>query len=707
MRTFAPRPGTIDPAAWQHVAARALQRPGSPLSTQLRGFFEPRFGHDLGRIRVHTDHDAVAAARALGAAAFTAGRHVAFGANRYDPDTPAGRRLLAHELAHVIQQRGDNTPSHQLASSIGDQSDPAERAADAAAVAALQPSNRPVHVAPVPAPGVIRRTPDPPPAPKVPAAPTPAPAKTSTEAEAQTLAAYPKDADLEKAFARFKGIPEVSAITDPAKRRAFLARMSLYLGPAPAVENHYAKVKKAKFGKDQWAFETVVDRLNAVHDELKANGHAMPESGANFALRGLTEGSVQPRGLMVHALGLALDYRAVTNVRITDPRLVDLQSIFVNEAMRINVGKWQDRRAMVVKIGQGQATPKEIADFDAKFHSQFEAAALGSKAMQDILPKAGVARLSELSEQYRTLKKSEQKLSAREKKVPERERSGIKYWDEQGSFREGGSPRWEGLQAERRPLTEERAAIAKETTSLMDPVRLKVQGEMDRYLGQHPELKDLPDVEDLELEHKRSGAGFKAAAAALTKAKTVLEKAKKKVASANAALVRAADAAADAAERGKPSPRLDRLKDEASQRAEDAANAVLDAEKTFAEATSAMDAARADRDKWEGKYAFIGQERWFERLRTLRDALTDDLDFILVGERTVANPSVAQLLEKGYFNPDEPGKGGFDELFMTTMAHHGFDQGAEWEAGGVDSMHFELAEVVDKLSQPEDAKRKK
>jgi hypothetical protein len=87
--------------------------------------------------------------------------------------------------------------------------------------------------------------------------------------------------------------------------------------------------------------------------------------------------------------------------------------------------------------------------------------------------------------------------------------------------------------------------------------------------------------------------------------------------------------------------------------------------------------------------------------------LESDLDFVLIGESTVSNPSVAQLLQKGDFNPDEPGKGGFDELFMTTMAHHGFDQGAEWEPGGVDSMHFELAEVVESLSEPADAEVRK
>ncbi len=245
-------------------------------------------------MRIHNDPPSHVAAHSLSAQAFTVGNDIALG-----PLTESGTLpVLAHELAHVIQQRGDDATANSPPIAIGEQRDPVEGAADTAAVAALQPDSTPVDVVPVPTRGVVRRSPDPPPSPKAPVTPpAPAPPKNSTEAETQTLASYPKDADLEKAFARFKGIPEISGITDPVKRRAFLARMSLYLGPHPAAENHFAKIRKAKYGRDQWAFESVVDRLNAVHDELKAKRHSMAESGANFALRGLADGPVLPRGL--------------------------------------------------------------------------------------------------------------------------------------------------------------------------------------------------------------------------------------------------------------------------------------------------------------------------------------------------------------------------------------------------------------------------
>lgn len=91
-------------------AARSLDG-GCPLSSPLRAFFEPRLGHDLGDVRIHTDRNAAAAAHAVDALAFTIGRDVVFGAGQYRPDTDSGRRLLAHELVHVAQQRAGRAPA--------------------------------------------------------------------------------------------------------------------------------------------------------------------------------------------------------------------------------------------------------------------------------------------------------------------------------------------------------------------------------------------------------------------------------------------------------------------------------------------------------------------------------------------------------------------------------------------------------------------
>lgn len=79
-----------------------------PLAQRERAFFEPRFKADLGDVRVHDNPHAAASAAGLNARAFSLGSRIAFGAGEYRPDSPAGQRLLAHELAHVLQ--ADSAP---------------------------------------------------------------------------------------------------------------------------------------------------------------------------------------------------------------------------------------------------------------------------------------------------------------------------------------------------------------------------------------------------------------------------------------------------------------------------------------------------------------------------------------------------------------------------------------------------------------------
>ncbi len=86
------------------VVQKVLRGSGAPLDAAARRFFEPRFGHDFSRVRVHHDREADAAARSVDARAFTFGRQIVFADGEYAPHTPAGRQLMAHELAHTIQQ---------------------------------------------------------------------------------------------------------------------------------------------------------------------------------------------------------------------------------------------------------------------------------------------------------------------------------------------------------------------------------------------------------------------------------------------------------------------------------------------------------------------------------------------------------------------------------------------------------------------------
>lgn len=93
---------------------------GHALNSETRHFFEPRFSHSFSNVRIHSDHAANESARSLGARAYTSDRHIFFASGEYQPSTREGRQLLAHELAHVVQQ--SHVPQqgrpHTLATSL-------------------------------------------------------------------------------------------------------------------------------------------------------------------------------------------------------------------------------------------------------------------------------------------------------------------------------------------------------------------------------------------------------------------------------------------------------------------------------------------------------------------------------------------------------------------------------------------------------------
>ena len=79
---------------------------GEPLGIDARGFFEQRLRVNLSRVQLHANPGAAREAEKLSAKAFTIGNHIAFAAGEFQPNTPEGQELIAHELAHVAQQQG-------------------------------------------------------------------------------------------------------------------------------------------------------------------------------------------------------------------------------------------------------------------------------------------------------------------------------------------------------------------------------------------------------------------------------------------------------------------------------------------------------------------------------------------------------------------------------------------------------------------------
>lgn len=120
------------PAEAPTIVHEVLHSPGEPLSQSVRSQFEPGFGQDLGKVRVHTGQRAAQSAEAVNAVAYTVGADVVFANGQYAPDTERGRRLLAHELTHVRQQGAFHAPGQSLPVATGEDSqEGAARSAEA------------------------------------------------------------------------------------------------------------------------------------------------------------------------------------------------------------------------------------------------------------------------------------------------------------------------------------------------------------------------------------------------------------------------------------------------------------------------------------------------------------------------------------------------------------------------------------------------
>ncbi len=119
---------------------RVLDTVGTPLDASTRTNMEARLGHDFGHVRVHTDAEAARSAKSIQAQAYTFGSHVVMGEGRFQPHTPAGVRLLAHELTHVVQQIGVSAPARSVSDPDDFSEREAERAADFMSASRMTPA---------------------------------------------------------------------------------------------------------------------------------------------------------------------------------------------------------------------------------------------------------------------------------------------------------------------------------------------------------------------------------------------------------------------------------------------------------------------------------------------------------------------------------------------------------------------------------------
>jgi outer membrane protein OmpA-like peptidoglycan-associated protein len=115
------------------IVNEVLLSPGQPLARGTRAFMEPRFGYDFNKVRIHADFRAAESARSVDAHAYTVGQHMVFGEGKYSPWTRMGKRLIAHELTHVVQQSQDRVSNLSGSMNIGDPGNIDESEAEAIA----------------------------------------------------------------------------------------------------------------------------------------------------------------------------------------------------------------------------------------------------------------------------------------------------------------------------------------------------------------------------------------------------------------------------------------------------------------------------------------------------------------------------------------------------------------------------------------------
>lgn len=119
-----------------------LRSAGRPLHDGTRAYMEPRFGHSFAHVRIHADARAAESAAAAQANAYAVGRDVVFGAGKYAPGSAEGRRLIAHELAHVVQQSGGGEAACTSSLEVGAPDAAEEREADSVANSLPTPEGR-------------------------------------------------------------------------------------------------------------------------------------------------------------------------------------------------------------------------------------------------------------------------------------------------------------------------------------------------------------------------------------------------------------------------------------------------------------------------------------------------------------------------------------------------------------------------------------
>jgi predicted nucleic acid-binding Zn-ribbon protein len=544
-------------------------------------------------------------------------------------------------------------------------------------------------------------------------------------------------------------------------RRNFLVGMQQYLGTLDDVINHFKKIRAVQNVpalKDAHLHETAATRIEMVAEKLGPD--LMPGTDVALGLRNRYHPHMrQPRGLMAHPCGYAIDFRAVANPHITDSRLVKLIAMRTGGAGAMKLGNyWSIIKRMGEQTAKGGIDPnsplgKEAATFQAKLEEQFKRVSEASKNFQTEL---GGTR-AELLAAHKGLQQFDHKLSENGKQIKNKQREISKLRKnpkKAGKTKEDFDKAIAKLNQEKADLEKEAQTLKEQKQQTKDKIRPELPRLFRPWLDQiNQEMQNieaqvkkvlpagdtskLPSQKELANQSKAIRNQLrnvlkkkKKAESAIKKLKRQIDKEKRLIPASQkrmddwgkditktqigmsgaqgrvptAARWKRAEAkianlmARKSAERQKITAREASIAQKGQE--VDKEQAVL------TEQGTAETAAQQTLHNIEQQKKLLPQTAEYKTLQSLKDSLTKDTDFVFEGKKAYSNPAVAQLLEKGYFNPDparQPGekfnsrKHGFDLAFFKAMTEHGFELGASWTPGNVDPMHLQLVEGVQSI----------
>ena len=678
-----------------HGYSNIFSNTSSRLDTDTKDFMESRLGYDFSEVRIHADQRDAESAEMLNALAFTVGRDIGFGSGQFSPSTLHGRRLLAHELTHIIQQdtgsvhgiQRQPAPGNDTQSTVllpvqdPDTEEDAARAADPSLASIDRKLKSKQNEDAVNA--IVLRA---------------FGGEERLNATFETLSDEVKsqvDNDTEKDF---KAANTAGKITDEAvqkpkmktlNRIQFLVRMRLYFNSWSDVLNHFRAIRKLKFNAKMsknkgrvnvFLHDSAAERLRRVLEVLESNGHELPNITVGFGLRQRYRGKFHTFGQMTHAMGYAMDIEARQNPHITTEGEGDLEK---NDLYQIEavVGKLHTYMNMddqtknlrikgthsqfIYSMGKGKAKDEDVKKYFEAFEKEFrkmEASSIqlsktvfGNNRDQLLKIRSDYFDLLRLIESKHTeLKKERAKGSKSNPKLI----TSIKEWIDV-------------LEAQKVLILSTIPLLITQWITAIDAKIENVLKENSMDKMRSPSEISI-ELKSMEAEVKKANKKVKDAQSAVNKAEADLKKGK-----------------------------LDRFK------ALDAHALLGNTKEELGRFTSARDALALELKKSNVPKL---SEKWIEirRLRDYRKSLaTPDLskpatirsfERLTTGnlkeDAPVRNPPLLRLLDKGFFNP----KVGFNLDFFKEMTRNGFWPGATWS--NPDSMHFELVEGRFSINTP-------